>query len=94
MQIESGSVWNGCLEIIKENVGEKSFETWFQPIKPLKFENPVLTIQVPSQWFYEWLEEHYIEVLKKAIVEVIGPQAKLQYSVIVDSNSTRNSLRT
>ena len=91
MQVESGTVWNDCLEIIRENVGEKSFETWFKPIKPVRIENQILTIQVPSQWFYEWLEEHYISVLKKAISEVIGPEAKLQYSVIVDRGNGANS---
>ena len=90
LEIESGSVWNDCLEIIQGNVGEKSFATWFKPIIPLKFENQVLTIQVPSQWFYEWLEEHYIEVLKTAIIAVIGPAAKLQYSVIVDKGNSRS----
>jgi len=58
-------VWDGCLEIIKDNVSSQSFKTWFEPIKPIKLSASVLTIQVPSQFFYEWLEEHYITLLKK-----------------------------
>ncbi len=91
MHVESGTVWNDCLEVIREDIGEKSFETWFKPIKPVRYENNILTIQVPSQWFYEWLEEHYIGVLKKAIHEKLGPEAKLQYSVIVDRGNASNS---
>lgn len=80
----SSSVWNDCLHLIKEQIPEQSYNTWFSPISPVKFENNILTIQVPSQFFYEWLEEHYVHILKKAINEVLGPQGKLEYSVIVD----------
>jgi chromosomal replication initiator protein len=59
--------WNKILEIIKDNVNDQSYKTWFEPIKPLKLENNILTIQVPSLFFYEWLEEHYVSLLKKTL---------------------------
>ena len=46
------------MQVIKDNVGEQSYKTWFEPIVPMALHNNVLTIQVPSQFFYEWLEEH------------------------------------
>jgi len=84
------AVWNSCLEIIREGVDEQNFNTWFKPITPLRNDADVLTIQVPSQFFYEWLEEHYVPVLKKAIHEVLGINGRLEYSVIVDSGNHRN----
>ena len=87
MEIDRDTVWNDCLRVIKESVAEQSFNTWFEPIIPLKCENEVLTIQVPSQFFYEWLEEHYVQILKKAITSVLGPKARLEYSVIVDKGN-------
>jgi chromosomal replication initiator protein len=90
MPIESTAVWNDCLEIIKQSVDEQSFNTWFKPITPLRNEGDVLTIQVPSQFFYEWLEEHYVPVLKKAVHEVLGENGRLEYSVIVDSGNHLN----
>ena len=90
MQNEYNTVWNQCLEIIKNEVSEQGFTTWFQPIVPLRLEGKNLTIQVPSQFFYEWLEEHYIQVLKKSLTSVIGDGAKLEYSVIVDQGNKQN----
>ena len=84
MQNDCVKVWNECLKIIKENVAEQGFNTWFLPIVPVKLEANNLTIQVPSQFFYEWLEEHYVQVLKAALDATIGVGAKLEYSVIVD----------
>ncbi|MEQ9304247.1 MAG: DnaA N-terminal domain-containing protein, partial [Marinoscillum sp.] len=73
-------IWKNCLEYIKERVPNQSFSTWFDPINPLKTEGNVLTIQVPSQFFYEWLEEHYVHILKEAIAKEMGDDARLEYS--------------
>ena len=67
MEKDFNSVWENCLQEIKDNVSLQSYKTWFEPIKPIKLKNKVLTIQVPSQFFYEWLEEHYVSILKKTI---------------------------
>ncbi len=83
------SVWDNCLRIIRENVGEQSYSTWFSPIEPMKLENNVLTIQVPSQFFYEWLEEHYVHILRKVIHQELGTDARLEYSVIMDRGNER-----
>ncbi|MBL4703873.1 MAG: chromosomal replication initiator protein DnaA [Flavobacteriales bacterium] len=81
------SVWTSCLSVIKDNVSLQSYKTWFEPIKPIKIKNSVITIQVPSQFFYEWLEEHYIELLRKTIRKEIGPDAKLEYSIVMENNA-------
>lgn len=79
-------VWKNCLSVIKDNVNIQSFKTWFEPIRPLKLKENVLTIQVPSQFFYEWLEEHYITLLKKTIKKELGTDGKLEYSIIMENN--------
>ena len=56
MTITANSVWEKCLSFIKDNIAEDAFNTWFVPIRPGKLNNNVLTIQVPSKFFYEWLE--------------------------------------
>ncbi len=90
MQTDSISVWEQCLKLIKNKVAEQSFDTWFKPIKAIKLDGTVLTIQVPSQFFYEWIEEHYVHILKDSLVATIGASAKLEYSVVVDQG-TKNS---
>jgi chromosomal replication initiator protein len=81
-------VWENCLSVIKDNIHMQSFKTWFEPIIPIKLENSVLTIQVPSQFFYEWLEEHYIVLLKKIIKKELGADGRLEYSIIMDNNGS------
>lgn len=84
------SVWYNCLQLIKDKVGDQSFNTWFKPIVPVRLENDILTIQVPSQFFYEWLEEHYVDILREAIDKELGVTGKLEYSIIVDRGNEVN----
>ncbi|HHT04302.1 MAG TPA: chromosomal replication initiator protein DnaA [Bacteroidales bacterium] len=94
MQKGHDEVWNNCLQIIKDNLGnEFLYKTWFEPIRPLKLESNVLTIQVPSQYFCEFLEEHYVNLLKKTIRREIGKGAMLQYSIVLDSQSHYASIQ-
>jgi chromosomal replication initiator protein len=88
-QEENGfeKIWENCLRIIKDNVSSQSFKTWFEPIKPIKLQNKVLTIQVPSQFFYEWLEEHYITLLRKTLKNELGADGRLEYSIIMENNA-------
>jgi len=78
-------VWSNCLKIIKDNIPQTSYKTWFDPIIPQKIENNVLTIQVPSLFFYEYLEEQFIDLLGKTLKKVMGEDAKLEYSVVMDN---------
>ena len=70
------SVWNNCLSFIKDNIKPQAYKTWFEPIKPIKVSGEALTIQVPSKFFYEWLEEHYIKLLRVALVRELGEDGK------------------
>ena len=79
-----GITWEKCLIYIKERIPAQSFSTWFEPIIPIQQQDNVLTIQVPSQFFYEWLEENYVHLLKQAIKSVMGENGRLEYSVVVD----------
>jgi len=84
-------VWNRCLKIIKDNVPSISYRTWFEPIIPLKLESNILTIQVPSPFFYEYLEEQYIDILRKVLRKELGFEAKLEYSVVMENNGYTSS---
>ncbi|MDR1719959.1 MAG: chromosomal replication initiator protein DnaA [Dysgonamonadaceae bacterium] len=79
-------LWNDCLKIIKDNVPETIYNSWFIPIVPLKYDNVAFTIQVPSHFFYEFLEERYADLIHAALARIIGKAGiKLNYRVIVDS---------
>ena len=83
MSKDHNQVWDRCVKIIEDNVSKQAFKTWFMPIKPINLSNDVLTIQVPSQFFYEWLEEHYVTLLRKIIKKELGPNGRLEYSPLL-----------
>ena len=79
------SVWNNCLLFIEDNIQPQAYSTWFKPIVPVKITDNVLSIQVPSKFFYEWLEEHYIKILKLALTKELGKDARLVYVIKMEN---------
>ena len=80
---EANNVWSQCLGFLKENVPNQTYETWFQPIKVLSLDDSEIFLQVPNQFFYDWIESHYREILNRAIKNVTGDDLKINYTVNV-----------
>lgn len=91
---DAESLWDRCLVIIRDNVSQQVFKTWFDQIRPLTWDGSQLTVEVPSQFFYEWIEEHYSSLLQKTIQKVLGARARLQYNVVVEEGDASAEQRT
>ncbi len=76
------SVWNNCLNFIQQNIDPKQFNLWFRPIRPVSLVESTLTIEVPSEFFREYLEGAYLDILKAALKKELGVSAKLVYAAI------------
>jgi len=74
-------VWKECLGLISQNINTQSLKTWFEPVIPISLEAGKLILRVPSQFFYDWLEEHYSPIISGALVHVLGNSAGVEYSV-------------
>ena len=85
MNNSAQSVWENCLDFIKDNIQPQAYKTWFEPIVAVKLDNHALSIQVPSKFFYEWLEEHYVKILKVALTKELGVNAKLVYIIKMEN---------
>lgn len=90
----ASALWEQCLLIIRDNVAPQVFKTWFEKIQALKWHDQQFVIQVPSQFFYEWIEEHYFDLLQKTIAQVLGPGAQLHYQVVVEKATSEEDRRT
>ncbi|MCQ2298325.1 MAG: chromosomal replication initiator protein DnaA [Bacteroidales bacterium] len=97
MENNHKTVWEQCLEVIKDNLGEQNkdaYKTWFLPIVPVQLEGSILTIQVPSYFFYDWLEVHYIDLIHRTIKLILGPEGQLKYSIVMDQSIAEKPIFT
>ncbi len=78
-------VWDSCRRFIRDNINAQAYKTWFEPIIPVSVKGDVLTIKVPSKFFYEWLEENYIKLIRTALTKELGEGAKLIYEVKMEN---------
>lgn len=77
----AAALWNGCLETIRKSVSEKEFATWFSPTKGISVDGRTITVEIPDEIFYRWIEQNYTEVLRRALDRVLGSDARLRYSL-------------
>jgi chromosomal replication initiator protein len=73
--------WISCLGVIRESVNTQSFKTWFEPVVPLTLNGNKLTVQVPSQFFCDWLDEHYYGLINTTLARILGKGARLEYTI-------------
>ena len=85
---DANSVWKNCLTHIKENVTLMTYNTWFLPIRPVSFKDNNLKVQLPNQFFWEWIDEHFSTIVKKTIFNVLGENGKLSY-IIADEQEQK-----
>ena len=90
MDTSADRAWDECLDIIRDNVSAQSFKTWFAPLEAQSLDEKddlrKLTIQLPSRFYYEWLEEHYFSLLRKTVTRVLGPKGRLFYDVVIEQD--------
>ena len=85
---DANSIWKKCLTHIKENVTLMTYNTWFLPIRPISLTEDNLKVQVPNQFFWEWIDEHFSTIVKKTILQVLGENGKLSY-IIADEKEQK-----
>ena len=93
MDQSTDAVWKQCLEIIRDNVPRQSFKTWFEPLRAVDLSREddlvKLTIQLPSRFYFEWLEEHYHALLRKTVTKVLGSEGRLFYDIVIERDDVQ-----
>ena len=85
--------WQKCLDIIRDNVGDERYNTWFAPAKAVKFENNTLTLALPSTYVMEEYEDRFINLISSVLRKEFGPEVRLGYEVEVISGDKQSSMQ-
>lgn len=86
MKASPDARWDNALALIRENVSQQQYDTWFRPIVFESFDdaNKTLLVQVPSPFVYEYLEENYVDLLIKVLHRTFCEGIRLNYRVVTD----------
>ena len=86
MQQSHQAQWQHCLHLIRQNVTEQIYKTWFEPIvfESYDEEQKTVLVQVPSPYIYEYLEQYYVRLMAWSLNKSFAENAKLKYRLVVD----------
>ena len=95
MNTDVRNIWENCLSFIKDNVTTDVYDVWFKPIEPVELTSDnTLVIMVPSMFFMEWIEDHYINLIWSALTKELGARPKLIYNIKVENNPNKTEQAT
>ncbi|MDP2912008.1 MAG: chromosomal replication initiator protein DnaA [Candidatus Omnitrophota bacterium] len=81
MPFDLTNLWDKILEHTKQEVGEQAFENWFSQTSLASLTEDSLTIQVPSNFFKDWIYDHYRDILNIAILKTIGKVVPVKFEI-------------
>ena len=89
MNVSPNVLWDKCLALIRENLSEQQYNAWFKGIVFESFDEGTKTVllRVPSMFVYEYLEENYVDLLRKVLTRNFGPNISLSYRVVTDNEN-------
>lgn len=87
MQTELNILWSNCQQILRDNLSQSAYHTWFAPIVAVQWQDDVLVLQVKSQFIVEYIEENYLDILSRVLRKVFGPKVQLEYRVLMAGSS-------
>ena len=87
MQQDLNILWAECQQILRDNLSQSAYQTWFAPISALQYENDLLVLQVKSQFIVEYIEENYLDLLSRVLRKVFGSRIRLEYRIMVAGSS-------
>lgn len=61
------SVWNQTATNLEKVIPPQNYINWIQPIQYSHTENNSVFVSVPNQFFKEWLEDNYLDLINSAL---------------------------
>ena len=94
MNLSPEKLWDKCLALIHENTTEQQYNAWFKSIVFESFneESKTVLIRVPSPFVYEYLEENYVDLLRKVLTRMFGENVQLSYRIVTDSENKKTQV--
>lgn len=87
MEEQASIYWEKCKELLRAELTESAYNTWFARIVPLRFESGVLLLQLESQFIAEYIEDNYSTLLGRVLFRVCGAGTRLEYRILIDRSS-------
>ena len=84
-------VWENILDTVRSSITEQTYATWFEPIRPVSITDFEITIEVPSKFYYEWIDSHYKNVILGAIKKETGNDVQLNFKIAGKNNGEQTN---
>lgn len=83
VKIDNKSFWESISAELEQTVSAQTYATWFEPLRIVNIEESVVTVEVPSRFYYEWIDSHYGSLIVEKIRKIYDAEMQIRYTVVV-----------
>ncbi len=79
--LNQDSLWTKTKEFLRASLPDHAFNTWFDPINFITMHGNEMVLEVPNQFFYEWIESHYKNTIESTIFSNLNQKVTIKYTI-------------
>ena len=78
---DHNALWKEAKQTLKKTQPGHAYSTWFEPIKSIGLNDGTLLLELPNQFFYDWIQSHYLDVIDRACAAIHKENIVIKYTV-------------
>ena len=82
-------IWSEALSHLKAQLPGHALSAWFEPVEPIGLSDNKILLEVPNQFFAEWIESHYEKELESSLNSIGGMDYGFKF--VINSNPSKIS---
>jgi chromosomal replication initiator protein len=92
MTTDIDAIWTSVLDIVRDELNEPSFKTWFEHTEAVALtDDGVFVVGVQNDFARAWLEDRYTQRLSAALTQVVGEE--LTVRIVVDGSLAQHDVK-
>jgi len=81
IELTAESLWEDVSARLRGALNEKTYRNWFSEVAGLAVDAETFVLAVPNDFTREWIEGHFVELIRAAIKDATGVDHRLQLTV-------------
>jgi chromosomal replication initiator protein len=81
------SLWDDVAARLRGALNEKTFGNWFSEVEPVSVDDDVFELALPNDFTREWIEGHFVELIRAAMKDATGTERRLRLTVHTQSTA-------
>jgi chromosomal replication initiator protein len=82
IELAAEELWNDVSARLREALNDTTYSTWFGEVGGAELDDDAFTVAVPNDFTREWIEGHFLDLIRAAVKDAGGIERRVQLRVV------------